>query len=94
MHFVSIFSVAPKITQLFLVRDVQIRLILLDYFSAYINYFNSKEVLRDQILPQLLLGIKDTNDELVAATLKSLSELIPILGSSVVIGKLPIFLFF
>lgn len=78
--------VAPKIKQLFLVRDVQIRLVLLEYFPAYLNYFNSKEVLTNQILPQLLLGIKDTNDQLVAATLRCLAELIPLLGSSIVIG--------
>lgn len=63
--------VAPKIKQLFLVRDIQIRLVLLDYFPAYIG-FDSKDVLTNQILPQLLLGIKDTNDELVSATLRCL----------------------
>lgn len=79
--------VAKKIQQLFLVRDIQIRLVLLEYFPTYINYFPNKEVLSDQILPQLLLGIKDTNDELVAATLRCLADLIPVLGSSVVIGR-------
>lgn len=79
--------VAPKVKQLFLVRDIQIRLVLLEYFSAFMDYFESKEVLRNQILPQLLLGIKDTNDQLVAATLRCLADLVPILGSSVVIGS-------
>lgn len=78
--------VTPKIQQLFLVRDIQIRLVLLEYFSAYMNYFSNKEILSGHILPQLLLGIKDTNDELVAATLRCLADLVPILGSSVVIG--------
>lgn len=81
------FSVSPKIKQLFLVRDVQIRLILLDYFGAYMDYFDSREILSNHILPQLLLGIKDTNDQLVAATLRCLADLVPVLGSSVVIGK-------
>ncbi|XP_031618710.1 protein-associating with the carboxyl-terminal domain of ezrin [Contarinia nasturtii] len=79
--------VAPKIKQLFLVRDVQIRLVLLEYFAAYMDHFPSKDELTKHILPQLLLGIKDTNDQLVAATLRCLADLVAILGSSVVIGS-------
>lgn len=79
--------VAPKIKQLFLVRDVQIRLVLLEYFAAYMDHFQSKDELTKHILPQLLLGIKDTNDQLVAATLRCLADLVAILGSSVVIGS-------
>lgn len=79
--------VVPKVKQLLMVRDVQIRLVLLEYFTAYVDYFESREELTEQILPQLLVGIKDTNDQLVAATLQCLADLIPILGSSVVIGS-------
>lgn len=79
--------VAPKIQQLFLVRDIPIRLILLEYFAGYMEHLGSEEILSDNILPQLLLGIKDTNDQLVAATLRCLADLVPVLGSSIVIGR-------
>lgn len=72
--------------QIFAVRDAQIRLILLEYFVDYMNFFTLDE-LTDQLLPQLLVGIKDTNDILVASTLHCLAELVPILGSAVVVGR-------
>lgn len=72
--------------QIFAVRDAQIRLILLEYFVDYMNFFSSDE-LTDLLLPQLLVGIKDTNDILVAATLRCLAELVPVLGSAVVVGR-------
>ncbi|XP_050077494.1 protein-associating with the carboxyl-terminal domain of ezrin [Anopheles maculipalpis] len=83
----KIFSayILPKVKQVFCVQDAQIRLILLEYFPAYVEFF-TKEDLQDHILPQLLLGIKDTNDVLVAKTLLCLADLVPILGSAVVIG--------
>uniref|UniRef100_A0A182SCH3 Protein kinase domain-containing protein n=1 Tax=Anopheles maculatus TaxID=74869 RepID=A0A182SCH3_9DIPT len=77
--------ILPKVKQVFCVQDAQIRLILLEYFPAYVEFF-TKEDLQDHILPQLLLGIKDTNDVLVAKTLLCLADLVPILGSAVVIG--------
>lgn len=78
--------IVPKLKQVFRVLDVQIRLTLLEHFHRYINTF-SKEELVEEILPQLLLGIKDTNDLLVTKTLLCLADLIPILGASQVIGK-------
>ncbi|XP_001656615.2 protein-associating with the carboxyl-terminal domain of ezrin [Aedes aegypti] len=77
--------IIPRIQQVFCVQDAQIRLTLLEHFPDYVPYF-SKEDLKEQILPQLLLGIKDTNDVLVAKTLLCLADVIPILGSAVVIG--------
>ena len=78
--------IVPKLKQVFTVLDVQIRLTLLEHFHLYVNIF-SREELVDEILPQLLLGIKDTNDLLVTKTLLCLADLIPILGASLVIGK-------
>lgn len=78
--------IVPKLKQVFRVLDVQIRLILLEHFHLYVNTF-SKEELVEEILPQLLLGIKDTNDLLASRTLLCLADLIPILGANQVIGK-------
>jgi len=78
--------IVPRLKQVFRVLDVQIRLTLLEHFHLYVNTFN-KEELTDEILPQLLLGIKDTNDLLCSRTLLCLADLIPILGASQVIGK-------
>ncbi|XP_062547367.1 protein-associating with the carboxyl-terminal domain of ezrin [Armigeres subalbatus] len=77
--------IIPKVQQVFCVQDAQIRLTLLEHFPDYVSYF-SKEDLKEHILPQLLLGIKDTNDVLVAKTLLCLADVVPILGSAVVIG--------
>lgn len=75
----------PKLKKIFCVRDIQIRLVLLEFFPQYCMMF-SKDELTDHILPQLLLGIKDINDLLVTKTLICLAELIPILGATLVIG--------
>lgn len=78
--------IVPRILQLFGVLDAQTRLILLEYFGFFVKFISNAD-LKDVLLPQLLLGIKDKNDVLVAATLRSLAELVPILGAGVVIGR-------
>ena len=52
-----------------LVREMQIRLVLLNFFPNYVGMF-SKTQLEDVILPLVLLGIRDSNDNLVGETLK------------------------
>ena len=44
-------------------------------------------MLEEEVLPLLLLGIRDLNDQLVADSLRALAEVVPILGASKVIGK-------
>lgn len=75
----------PKLLQMFCIRDVSIRLVLLSHFNSFVYTFQDDE-LKSQILPELLVGIKDTNDHLVSATLKALADIVPILGAATVIG--------
>ncbi|XP_041974118.1 protein-associating with the carboxyl-terminal domain of ezrin [Aricia agestis] len=77
--------VKPRLLQLFGVRDIQIRTLLLSHFMKFVHVFTHEE-LSQLILPELLLGIKDVNDSLVSSTLVCLSELVPILGADSVVG--------
>nr|XP_012152208.1 PREDICTED: protein-associating with the carboxyl-terminal domain of ezrin isoform X4 [Megachile rotundata] len=84
---VSTFKVhlVPKLLQMFCIRDLSIRLVLLSHFNSFVHAFQVDE-LKSQVLPELLVGIKDTNDHLVSATLKALAYIVPILGATTVIG--------
>ncbi|XP_012533635.1 protein-associating with the carboxyl-terminal domain of ezrin [Monomorium pharaonis] len=75
----------PRLLQMFCIRDVSIRLLLLSHFSSFVHVFEADE-LKNHILPELLVGIKDTNDDLVCATLRALADIVPILGAATVIG--------
>ena len=44
------------------------------------NFAADAETLEDDILPALLLGLRDSNPVIVAQTLRALAELVPILG--------------
>uniref|UniRef100_A0A1B0F078 Protein-associating with the carboxyl-terminal domain of ezrin n=1 Tax=Phlebotomus papatasi TaxID=29031 RepID=A0A1B0F078_PHLPP len=78
--------IIPKLKKVFCVHDLQIRLILLEHFHKFMSLF-TEEDLTGLILPQLLLGIKDTNDILVSMTLRCLADLVAILGATVVVGR-------
>ena len=56
------------------------------HFPSYCHTFHTV-VLEEEVLPLLLLGIRDLNDQLVADSLRALAEVVPILGASKVIGK-------
>ncbi|XP_050312522.1 protein-associating with the carboxyl-terminal domain of ezrin [Anthonomus grandis grandis] len=77
--------IAPKLLRIFPVRDAQIRRRLLDYLPQCFDCF-SRDDLQFKILPELLVGIKDLDDELVCATLHTLAALVPVLGAHVVIS--------
>lgn len=77
--------VLPVIYKLFCVRNIQMRLILLDYLHHYIDYI-PLESLQTLLLPQILLGKKDENDSLVSATFQALSLLVSKFGAQTILG--------
>ncbi|CAI9716038.1 protein-associating with the carboxyl-terminal domain of ezrin-like [Octopus vulgaris] len=77
--------VIPELVNIFKVREVHIRLLLLKYFRYYVELFEKEEI-EEVIFPQLLLGLRDVNDKLVSASLHAVADLVPILGGDTVIG--------
>ncbi|XP_050417803.1 protein-associating with the carboxyl-terminal domain of ezrin [Patella vulgata] len=77
--------VIPLLTKIFYIREKHIRLVLLRNFSFYVDIFEP-DVIHDKIFPHLLLGLRDSDDMIVAASLRALADVVPILGGDKVIG--------
>ncbi|XP_005104973.3 uncharacterized protein LOC101853875 [Aplysia californica] len=69
----------------FHVHDSHIRLVLLQHFQHYVHLF-SRQQLEVDIFLQVLIGLRDTDDKMVSASLRALADLVPILGGDFVIG--------
>lgn len=78
-------EVLPRLITLFQSRKSHVRLILLQHLEYYVELC-SEDTLEDIVLPETLIGLHEEDDLLVAATLKGLGVLVPLLGAEVVMG--------
>ncbi|KAK0400739.1 hypothetical protein QR680_015429 [Steinernema hermaphroditum] len=75
----------PEILRIFGVRDKAIRLALLRHFHLYCPHIDHTSC-AGRILPELTLGMYDTDDVIVSASLRAMADLVPILGGECVTG--------
>lgn len=77
--------VLPLILNHFESRDYHVRLTLLDHLNSFARLCDHDDLM-NVVLPEVLVGLKDSNDDLVQATLHALGDLVPILGGAIVTG--------
>lgn len=79
-------EVLPRLITLFQSRKSHVRLILLQHLEYYAELCSEND-LEEIVLPETLIGLHEEDDLLVAATLKGLGALVPLLGAEMVMGK-------
>jgi len=66
-------------------RDLHVRVLLLQHLGSFISLCNHDDQV-GVVLPEVLVGLNDTSDKMVQATLHGLAELVPYVGAELVMG--------
>ncbi|KAH3791998.1 hypothetical protein DPMN_145487, partial [Dreissena polymorpha] len=77
--------IIPKVVKIFTVHDYHVHMLMLTYFTKFVHLV-SREHLETDILPQALLGLRDTSNEIAALSLHLLGDMVTVLGREAVIG--------
>ena len=75
----------PLLLDLLESREYHVRLTLLDHLGHFAPLCDHEDLV-SVVLPEVLVGLKDTSDDMVRATLRALGELVPLLGADLVMG--------
>ncbi|GMT32824.1 hypothetical protein PFISCL1PPCAC_24121, partial [Pristionchus fissidentatus] len=79
-------TILPECSHVLRVRDLHVRLAILANFGSFAPHY-TRDQLRNTVLPEILLGLEDADDRIVAATLKAMSVLVPLVGADLVLGR-------
>ncbi|XP_065830237.1 protein-associating with the carboxyl-terminal domain of ezrin-like isoform X3 [Oscarella lobularis] len=80
--------VLPVVLKYLFIRETGVRLLLLDCLPHYVSCID-RELLAQDILPEILEGLNDCNEAVVSATFRALAHLVSILGVETVVGRTP-----
>ncbi|KAM7532766.1 hypothetical protein Aperf_G00000129609 [Anoplocephala perfoliata] len=77
--------VVPQISRLFRCHELTTRMLLLQHFQTYARLMG-RETLKTIVLPEVCMGVYDTNEDLAAASLSCLAHLAHLLGTALVMS--------
>uniref|UniRef100_F1KVM3 Protein-associating with the carboxyl-terminal domain of ezrin n=1 Tax=Ascaris suum TaxID=6253 RepID=F1KVM3_ASCSU len=77
--------IVPELLRIFHVHEISVRIALLAHFMLYIPFFMRSQI-ENEVLPELLLGMRDADDRVVCASLHAMAHLVPLLGGPAVTG--------